>query len=217
MKKIMVRAHDLARGMEGDYQARLVLALRMAWAESKKEDDGMRKKYERYVKSWYLWESAETRPMTFEEWKASNEKLEAHKAATKAAAAEITVFQPFVEEANSIRIEDLEGQSFPAVYTDEDKIISAKRKVIQRMEERFNEIRRELILAGRADESGLYAHAFTAAQEAILPRKKPVRRSPQEAQLQLVKAGCGHMVRKSELMSASRGTCCLSCYDSMAD
>lgn len=41
-KEIMVRAHELARGMEGDYQARLTLALRMAWAESKKEENGMK-------------------------------------------------------------------------------------------------------------------------------------------------------------------------------
>lgn len=33
----------------------------------------------------------------------------------------------------------------------------------------------------------------------------------------LVKAGCGHMVSKSEQMSASLGTSCPDCYDKMSD
>ena len=37
LRRIMVRAHELARGMEGDYQARLALALRIAWKEEKKK------------------------------------------------------------------------------------------------------------------------------------------------------------------------------------
>ena len=45
LRRIMVRAHELARGMEGDYQARLALALRIAWKEErgKKEEKEMAK------------------------------------------------------------------------------------------------------------------------------------------------------------------------------
>ena len=35
MRKIMKRAHELARKMEGDYQARMALALRQAWKEER--------------------------------------------------------------------------------------------------------------------------------------------------------------------------------------
>lgn len=35
MKQIMKRAHELARKMEGDYAARLALALRQAWREAR--------------------------------------------------------------------------------------------------------------------------------------------------------------------------------------
>lgn len=35
MKKIMKRAHELARMMEGDYAARMALALRQAWREAR--------------------------------------------------------------------------------------------------------------------------------------------------------------------------------------
>lgn len=35
LRMIMVKAHKLARKMEGDYQARLALGLRLAWAEKK--------------------------------------------------------------------------------------------------------------------------------------------------------------------------------------
>ncbi|MFS8612922.1 MAG: hypothetical protein FWJ68_15510 [Planifilum fulgidum] len=35
MRKVMKRAHELAKGMEGDYQARMSLALRIAWKEAK--------------------------------------------------------------------------------------------------------------------------------------------------------------------------------------
>ena len=35
MKNIMKRAHELARKMEGDYTARLALALRQAWREAR--------------------------------------------------------------------------------------------------------------------------------------------------------------------------------------
>lgn len=35
LKQIMKRAHELARKFEGDYQARLALALRIAWKEQK--------------------------------------------------------------------------------------------------------------------------------------------------------------------------------------
>ena len=37
LRRIMVRAHELARGFEGDYQARLALALRLAWKEERRE------------------------------------------------------------------------------------------------------------------------------------------------------------------------------------
>ena len=35
MKRIMKRAHELAKVMEGDYQARLALGLKQAWKETK--------------------------------------------------------------------------------------------------------------------------------------------------------------------------------------
>ena len=38
MKKIMTRAHQIAKTLEGNYQARLSLALRMAWKEAKAVD-----------------------------------------------------------------------------------------------------------------------------------------------------------------------------------
>lgn len=38
LRTIMVRAHQLARKMEGDYQARMALALRQAWKEQKEEN-----------------------------------------------------------------------------------------------------------------------------------------------------------------------------------
>lgn len=31
MRRIMVKAHELARGFEGDYQARLSIALKLVW------------------------------------------------------------------------------------------------------------------------------------------------------------------------------------------
>ena len=34
-REIMVRAHEVARTMEGDYSARMVLALRQAWLEAR--------------------------------------------------------------------------------------------------------------------------------------------------------------------------------------
>lgn len=37
MKWVMKRAHELARNMEGDYTARLVISLRQAWKEAKKK------------------------------------------------------------------------------------------------------------------------------------------------------------------------------------
>lgn len=40
LRAIMKRAHELAKGMEGDYRARLSLALRIAWKEAK---EGMEK------------------------------------------------------------------------------------------------------------------------------------------------------------------------------
>ena len=38
LKKIMKRAHQLAKGFEGNYQARLSLALKLAWKEEKEMD-----------------------------------------------------------------------------------------------------------------------------------------------------------------------------------
>ena len=43
MKKIMKRAHELAKEMEGDYRARMSLALRQAWREEKEESKEMKK------------------------------------------------------------------------------------------------------------------------------------------------------------------------------
>ena len=36
LKKIMLRAHEIAKTLEGDYAARMSLALRQAWAEARK-------------------------------------------------------------------------------------------------------------------------------------------------------------------------------------
>ena len=36
MRNIMKRAHEIARSLEGDYRARMSLALRMAWEESRR-------------------------------------------------------------------------------------------------------------------------------------------------------------------------------------
>lgn len=38
-----------------------------------------------------------------------------------------------------------------------------------------------------------------------------------QAEELMIKAGCGHMVRRSQLMAASLGTCCPDCYDKMSD
>ncbi len=35
MKKIMKRAHEIAKTLEGDYRAKMSLALKLAWKESK--------------------------------------------------------------------------------------------------------------------------------------------------------------------------------------
>lgn len=37
MKELMVKAHQIAKTLEGDYQARLAIALKQAWAEKKSE------------------------------------------------------------------------------------------------------------------------------------------------------------------------------------
>ena len=41
LRKIMKRGHEIARKLEGDYQARLSYGLKVAWAEYKKEVNGM--------------------------------------------------------------------------------------------------------------------------------------------------------------------------------
>ena len=39
LRRIMVRAHQIAKGFEGDYQARLSLALRQAWKEERGKEE----------------------------------------------------------------------------------------------------------------------------------------------------------------------------------
>lgn len=39
LRRIMLRSHELARMMEGDYQARLALALRIAWKEERGKEE----------------------------------------------------------------------------------------------------------------------------------------------------------------------------------
>lgn len=39
MKQVMVRAHEIARDLEGDYRARLKIALTIAWREYKEEEN----------------------------------------------------------------------------------------------------------------------------------------------------------------------------------
>lgn len=54
LKEIMKRAHRLAKKMIGDYQARLVLALRIAWKEVKTSEEGSigkKKESENYLKN----------------------------------------------------------------------------------------------------------------------------------------------------------------------
>ena len=41
LRSIMKRGHEIARKLEGDYQARLSYGLKVAWAEYKKEVNGM--------------------------------------------------------------------------------------------------------------------------------------------------------------------------------
>ena len=53
-REIMVRAHEVARTMEGDYSARMVLALRQAWMEARLLKAGGR-----------LWEKAGMRRLYF--------------------------------------------------------------------------------------------------------------------------------------------------------
>jgi hypothetical protein len=43
-RNVMKRAHQIAKGLEGDYRARMSLALRQAW----KEERGMKKNYAAY-------------------------------------------------------------------------------------------------------------------------------------------------------------------------
>lgn len=47
-RDIMVRAHELARGMQGDYVVRMSFALRQAWLEAKLAERGNR--WEKYGK-----------------------------------------------------------------------------------------------------------------------------------------------------------------------
>lgn len=42
LRSIMKRGHEIARKLEGDYQARLSYGLKVAWAEYKKEVNGMK-------------------------------------------------------------------------------------------------------------------------------------------------------------------------------
>lgn len=155
MKEIMVRAHQLAKMMEGDYQARLALALRTAWAEAKKGGESMRKRYEEYVKSWYLWESAETRPMTFEEWKAKEEE----KVAEAKAAEQITTYIPFVEKAKT------EAQDKWEAY-----------EIVQAMREVHDAECRRLHAAGEKELFNLHCIAYAAARKAIMaPYKMKTR------------------------------------------
>jgi hypothetical protein len=161
MKKIMARAHQLARSMEGDYQARLTLALRMAWAESKKEDDGMRKKYEGYVKNWHMWESSEAQPMSFEEWKAREEERAAEKAAIAKAAESITIYAEFVQKA--------------AAVDDEDDALIIARK----MKNLHDDECMKLFRAGKLDEVAAHAEAYGAARKAIMaPFKNGAPKGP---------------------------------------
>lgn len=50
LRKIMRKAHEIARKMEGDYQARLSLALKLAWKEER-GNKGMSR--EEQYNSWY--------------------------------------------------------------------------------------------------------------------------------------------------------------------
>lgn len=51
LKKIMKRAHEIARSFEGDYQARLSLALRLAWKEQRSEKEV---KKQLVIADWWL-------------------------------------------------------------------------------------------------------------------------------------------------------------------
>lgn len=61
MREIMVRAHELAAAMTGDYQARMAMALRQAWMEHKLiaaggklwEKHGFRRIYFNRLHEWY--------------------------------------------------------------------------------------------------------------------------------------------------------------------
>ncbi len=51
MKKIMTRAWEIYRTLEGDRLAKLAMALRQAWAEAKAEAE---KEYRFSIKTWFL-------------------------------------------------------------------------------------------------------------------------------------------------------------------
>ena len=115
----------------------------------------MKERYEQYVADWHLCESAETRPMTFEKWKARTEKAAAEKAAAVKAAEGIAIYTEFVQKAADV---------------DEDDALIVARK----MKSLHDDECMKLFRAGKIDEVAAHAEAYNAAKKAIMaPYKRP--------------------------------------------
>ena len=69
MREIMKRAHQIARGLEGDYRARMSLALRQAWEEKKMINAAELRKV--YVVRGKTYENKETLKQSGYKWDAT--------------------------------------------------------------------------------------------------------------------------------------------------
>lgn len=115
----------------------------------------MKERYEQHVADWHLCESAETRPMTFEEWTARTEKAAAVKAAEG-----IAIYTEFVQKAAAV---------------DEDDALRIARK----MKSLHDDKCMELFRAGKQDEVTAHIEAYNAAKKAIMaPYKRPSGMKP---------------------------------------
>ena len=121
----------------------------------------MKERYEQYVADWHLWESSETRPMSFEEWAAREERAAAEKAAATKAAEGITTYAEFVQKA--------------AAADDEDDALIIARK----MKSLHDDECMKLFRAGKQDEVAAHIEAYDAARKAIMaPYSRPCGMEP---------------------------------------
>lgn len=176
----------------------------------------MKKRYEEYVEGWYLWDSNEKAPMTYEEW----QRFEAEKAAERAALLEagkdITVYLPYVqladERAKGLDPEEASRVASQVIY----EMMSYHQKKwhalrVERIKSPDQAVKQKL----EDDMTALYG-AVEAAKLAILERYP--RQSRPRPKADVVRADCGHWVSRASLMGSSRhGTACPDCYDRMSD